>query len=430
MTLPRALQNRWWIVVASVTALLVSGGSINTFAFAVLLKPVTHDLGIGRGIMGTGLLISTFTGAVTLPIFGRIIDTGRVQVVMLPLIVLYSLSLAAFAFLTPSVAVVYTLFFFLGLLSAAQTPIGYSKIISQWFDRERGLALGIAQCGVGLGGVLIPPIVGYMIHAHGWRSAYVGLAIIMLLLACTMTVLFIREPPSVIEARRLAKLQRKADRAVLPGIPFNEAIKSWRLWALLVAFLLSSISVGGVLISSVALLGDRGYPVETALAVLSFSGLATIAGRVISGYCLDKIFAPYVAAFCFLVALGGFAMLISGAKGWVPLAAVVITGIANGAEGDMMPFFASRYFGLRSIGTIYGLLFALFAVGVGTGPMLMGRTFDKTGSYDAMLLVFCGMLAVTIVLLLSLGRYPFPAVNHKAIGVEAEPPEVILSPAT
>ena len=164
----------------------------------------------------------------------------------------------------------------------------------------------------------------------------------------------------------------------------------------------------------VPLLTDRGIPTSTATAVLSAAGLALVAGRLLAGYLLDRIFAPYVAVAFFLAPLAGILLLLLGSSPSVAAIATVLVGVGLGAEVDLMAFLLSRYFGMRAFGEIYGYLFALFMLGAGAGPFAMGVSFDATGSYQLMLASFAIALLLASGLMIGLGSYVYPPGSRPA----------------
>jgi MFS family permease len=423
------MRSRWWIAGASLTAQLVGSGAINVFAFAVFLKPVANDLGVGRGVLSTGLLVSTLATAMGCLAFGALFDRIRIRTTLMIAITLYAASVGALSLLRPSLAIIYTLFGVSGFFGSGQTPLGYSKLIAQWFDKDRGLAMGIIQAGVGLGGIFVAQLARFLIGTFGWREAYVGLGITIFIVAFFPAAFLLREPDSVLAAANTSdKVAEKG--SALAGQTAGEVLRtSQQFWLLAIAFFLVVVTANGPLIHAVALLTDRGISIQRATAALSVAGLAMILGRMLAGYCLDKFFGPYVAVVSVAGAMIGLGLLISPARGLAPVAGTVLCGLGMGAEGDIVPYFVSRYFGLRAFGQIYGYLFAVFMVGVGVGPSLLGFSFDRWHSYTPMFLIFEIALLFACVMFLRLGPYRFRTDDQPAHHDDRKPASEI-SPST
>ncbi len=404
-------RNRWWVVVATVLGLIVGAGPINVFAFGVFLKPITAELGVGRGLFSSALTLHATIAAIMCPIFGWMIDRWGVRRVMLPALVFYTLGIAAYSLIRADpFYVTYLIFGFAGLTGTVAGPIPYGTVIVQWFDRERGLALGIGMAGVGLGVALMPPLAAVLIVHFGWRIAYLGIAATVILFAFVPVALFVREPPGF-----QAQPRRSESRGATLGIPgtgVGEALRSLVFWGLGIAFFLDVIAINGTLTHIVALLTDRGIPLEEATAALSGTGIALLAGRILSGWFLDRFWGPHVAVGFFVIPMVGLALLMSHGRGVVPFLGAICCGLGIGAEIDLMAFFAGRYFGLRNYAKIYGTMFGLFGFGVGIGPMLSGISFDRFHSYTPVFMLYEIMLAITCAIFLRLGPYPFPAERH------------------
>ena len=182
-----------------------------------------------------------------------------------------------------------------------------------------------------------------------------------------------------------------------------------------VAFVIVAAPAGGSIAHMVPLLTDRGIATSTATALLSAAGLALIAGRLLAGYLLDRMFAPYVAVAFFLAPLAGILLLFFGSGPSVAAVATVLVGVGLGAEVDLIAFLLSRYFGMRAFGEIYGYLFALFMLGAGAGPFAMGVSYDVTGSYQLMLASFAVALLLASGLMLGLGSYEYPSGSQPSL---------------
>jgi MFS family permease len=406
------IRNRWWVVVASFMAQLVGSGAINVFAFSVLLKPIAKDLGLGRGALSSALLLSTLLTAVGCLSFGRLLDRGQIRATLLPAIALFAVSVAALYLLRPSLVVVYILFGLSGFFGTGQTPLAYAKVIAQWFNKERGLGLGIMHAGIGFGGLVVTQLARLLVSDFGWRRACLGLGIAIFLIAFMPVAIFVREPDSARLAPPTTPRALQQNR-VVPGLTAAEALKgSWQFWKLALAFFLVVLTLNGPLIHAVALLTDRGISLSTATAGLSAAGLAMIVGGILSGYLLDRFFGPHVAICCVAVAMAGIGFLGIGAGVLIPTIGAVLCGFANGAVANLLPYFISRYFGLRSFGQIFGYLFAVFMISVGVGPSLLGFSFDRWHSYNPMLFAFEIALLIACMIFLLLGPYRFPALEQ------------------
>jgi len=404
-------RNRWWVVVATVLGLIVGAGPINVFAFGVFLKPITAEFGVGRGLFSSALTLHATVAALMCPIYGWMIDRWGVRRVMLPSLVLYVIGIALYTQLRADPFVVtYLIFAFAGLTGTVGGPIPYSTVISQWFDRQRGLALGIGMAGVGLGVALVPQLAAILILHFGWRMAYLGIAAAVVIFAFIPVALFVREPPGFDIAPKRGESRGAA--LNIPGAGVGEALRSWLFWGLGIAFFFDVIAINGTLTHIVALLTDRGIGLEAATAALSGTGVALFCGRVLSGWFLDRFWGPYVAIGFFVTPMIGLALLMSHAVGAAPFVGALCLGLGIGAEIDLMAFFASRYFGLRNYAKIYGTMFGLFGFGVGLGPALSGASFDRFHSYVPIFGVYEILLFITCIIFFCLGPYPYPAEHH------------------
>jgi MFS family permease len=406
MTRARLFDNPWWIVVGSTIGLIVGNGPVSLFSSGVFLKPVSGEFGWDRATMTGAAGLSTLFSAVCVPIVGIMIDRWGIKRVMLPILALYGLSIAALSLTPASVAVFTMLYVFMGIAGAGQGPLPYVKSISAWFDARRGLALGIAMAGVGIGVFIVPQIVRVLIQDYGWRIAYIGLGALMFLVAFPSMALLVREPEEGFARRRVRLAQ--AVEVVLPGLSVREVLMGSRFWLLALSVLCVSTVVNGFGVHIVPLLTDRGLSPAVATSMLGVFGLGTLGGRLLSGYLVDRFFAPYIAAVFFLLGAVGVGLITSGAGGAVPTFGIVLLGIAAGTEIDMLGYLSSRYFGLRHFGQLYGYIFAVFSAGAALGPYVLGVCFDRLHSYNDALFGYVGLLVLASGLIVSLGAYVFP----------------------
>jgi predicted MFS family arabinose efflux permease len=414
-----ATRSPWWVVLGATLGLTVANGPVVFFTFGLFLGPITSEFGWNRATFSSSLLVGHTLAALAYPFMGRAIDRYGIRRITLTFIPLFAIATAAISLTPPSAPVFIALAGLCGLISTGQAPPAYAKAVSAWFDARRGLALGIAMAGIGLGATVVPQFARWAIDTFGWRAAYVALGALTFAVAFPSVALLVREP-SVARAD-------DGGRAALPGLDVRESMRSSAFWLIAAAVLLVVTTINGIVGHLVPMLTDRGVDVRQATATLSAVGLSTIVGRLGAGYLLDRFFAPYVAAGLFLLPLVAISLLVTDAAGAAPVLAAVSLGLGLGAEIDVIGFLVSRYFGLRAYGEVYGYLFAIFTLGTGFGPVLMAVCFDMTQSYNAALMGLAAAVACASFLISRLGTYRFPAQSGNR-PLAASPHQVVRTP--
>jgi MFS family permease len=414
-----AFENRWWIVFGATLSMFVAQGPVLLYTLGLFIKPLNQEFGWDRASISAAGGIAAIFSAITVPFVGSLIDRWGVRTVLLPIVVLCASSVALIALTPKSVVVFMLLFAITGVLGSGQGPLGYAKCVSAWFDDRRGLALGITMSGIGLGAALIPQYAQFLIGNFGWRAAYAGLGLLTLMVAFPAVFLFIREPARA----KFAAAQSSASEDRPPDLEVREVLGGRRFWLIACTLLLVSTVTQGLVVHTVPLLTDNGYSPEVAAALMMAVGVSTMAGRLLSGYLVDRIFAPFVAAFFFLLPCLGIYLLDSAIS---PVAGIISLGLASGTEIDMIGFLTSRYFGMKRFGQLYGYLFASFVVGSAVGPTMMGLAFERLHSYEPALWMFSVFMLVASGAILSLGPYRFPAEGKTPADAE----RVVHAPAT
>jgi MFS family permease len=384
----------WLLPVGGTLALIVGNGPVSVFAFGVFMGPLESEFGWSRATLSLATALCALLSALALPFVGLLMDRFGVRRPLALAICLFGLNVALIG-QTTSLAWFIALTALTGVTGAAQSPIGYVKSIASHFDRRRGLAIGIAMSGIGLGTALVPQYVQWLIGSFGWRMGYLGLGLAILVVALPAVVFVLREP-------RVS--QQAGVRLQAPGLTLRQAVALRAFWCIAGAVLLVSIAVNGALVHVVPMLVDAGSTPGSATRVLAAAGGAGLAGRLLAGFLMDRVFAAYVASTFFALAIAGIYLLASHAS---PVLGMVAIGLAAGAEVDMIGFFVSRYFGLKRFGQLYGVLFSVFTVGAGLGPLLLGAIFTRFHSYGVGF-IGCGLaLAMASICVLSVGPYAY-----------------------
>jgi len=190
------------------------------------------------------------------------------------------------------------------------------------------------------------------------------------------------------------------------GLPFRVAIRSRSFILLTISFGLLGILTGAIPPHLVPLLVDRGVDAMRASILASALGFSLIAGRIVMGYLLDRIFAPLLMIAIVGIAVVGLIMMLVGVNGpWV-VVSISLIGFSIGADGDFMSYLVSRYIGLRAFTSVCGLVYSAFTFGASIGPVVMGYSANISGNYDLALRILIASTTVAILPFLFLGRYP------------------------
>lgn len=400
----------WWVVIVAAWSFLVGPTPVVVFSFGVFLKPLIQEFHASRGAVSLAFTLHATMTALSLPFVGRLIDRFGPRKIILTSACAAGLLLLLVNFCSKNISQLYLFYAAVGIASCGVAPVSYSDVISHWFDRHRGLALGFMMAGLGTGALIMPSAAHYLISRFGWRMAFGFSGGAILLINLPLLIRFLKERPEPMglfpDGDTYTSTRSDASDAD-SGLTFREAWHTLTLWLLLSAFILVAGSLSGCFTHIAAVLVDRGVSARTAAFATSVFGAGLLVGRVGSGYLMDRFFAPRVAAVIFGCAAAGMGLLrIAGSQG-AAFAAAFAIGLGLGAEVDIMAYLTSRYFGLRSFGAIYGFVFACFGLSAGFGAYLMGAGFDATRSYALPLTLFSIATLVGAALMLRLGAYRY-----------------------
>jgi MFS family permease len=400
----------WVIVLTSGIGLLFGYAPVFVYSFSVFIKSLAQDFHASRTSISFAFTLANIMQSVGAPLIGRIVDRFGARKVIVPTTVIFGLTVISFKYSSTSLWQLYAFFILIGFIGTGTAPVPYGIVVSRWFDKRRGLALGLMMMGLSTGAILMPPIAQRMITLFGWRTAYAVVGFVVLAISVPIVGIFLKDSPEKIglQPDGLPQLNTNPDeRTERQGVSWPVARTQSAFWFLATAFFLVGASVHACVIHLVPMLTDHGISVERAAFASSLLGVALLIGRVFTGFFLDRFFGPYVAMLLFSGVAVGIFLLSTGTGGSLALLAAFLVGLGMGAEADIIAYLTSRYFGLRSFGEIYGYLFATFTLAGALGPVLMGVGFDHLGSYRAPLLFFLVATLVATALLTRLGPYVY-----------------------
>jgi MFS family permease len=350
--------------------------------------------------MSFALTITNICVVFGAPVLGYLVDRGGVRRILIPSVILMGFAVASMSLLQGNIWYFYGVYFAITLLGLGTLPLSYSRVVIGWFERRRGLALGVALAGFGVGAALVPEVSRTMIDLYGWRSAYLLFAAAILLISLPLTLFVLKEAPSSASGK---------SPTATAGMSAGQAAKTSSYWLVLLSFFLVGIGITSILSHMVPMLMDRGMSLTAAARCMSTLAVALIFGRIFAGFLMDHYFAPYVTAGFIIFGLAaGVILLALGAVGpWAFLAAALV-GLATGSEISEIAYIIGRYFGQYSFGQIYGIMFAGFQLGSAISAPMMGYYHDSIGDYVGALWLVAGLVILAAVLIALLRPYPDP----------------------
>jgi MFS family permease len=404
----RDSRQGWAVVVAATAGVALGLGPIPFYTIGIFAPELSRAFGWSFATLMGSIAVQSAVVMVSSPLVGLALDRFGARLVALISMLLFGLCFMSLALSNGSLTLYYSQWVVMSLVGTGTLAATWTRVVAGWFDRHRGLALGLASTGSGITGFLIKPLTAWLITDFGWRTAFVVIGALPILIGMPLVAWLLRENRTgapAISADAPAAAAAPADGE--QGLRLVEALHHPRFWIMAGAFLLISFSLTAPTPNLENILRSARFDLAGAAKVAASFGLAVIAGRIIGGWLLDRLWAPACAAVILsLPAIGCWLLAGSVLDPTTALVAVVFLGLGVGFEFDLLAFLISRYFGQRHYGAIYGSFYTVIACGGGLGPVVYGYTFDSTGSYHLILRVGVGCLIVGAGLLLLLGAYP------------------------
>ncbi len=400
----------WPVVLAACAGVAIS--TLNTYSLGVFMQPLQAEFGWSRAAIASGQTIAGVSTVIMAPLVGGMIDRFGPRRIGIPGVTILCLLTALLSTAGPSVRSWQGLWMLLALINVAILPNVWTAAVTSRFFAGRGLALAVTLCGSGLGSMITPVLSVHLIDALGWRHAYLGMAGIWGAVVIPVLILFFRgarDQKNHVAVPKSGQPSRQAGRAALTSA--LEILLTARFLRLALATLLIASVIVPLAVTLVPILTSRGLARGEAASIASLMGIASICGRLMIGYLLDRVNARVLASIVVCIPIVACLLLISNTGShFGAIAAVVATGLSLGAELDIVAYLTSRYISLAHFGLAFGALAGLITLGGGgLGPLALGSTFDHFSSYVPALWVAIPMCMSASLLFLSLGAYPADA---------------------
>jgi MFS family permease len=399
----------WWIVSGSFLILLVTVG-IGLYAPPVFLVPLQEHFGWSRAaIAGGGAVAALVSGAIA-PFVGVLIDRYGARSVMTTGALVMGGTFVLLGGLR-SLWQLYALNVVAALGISCTAWIPNQMLVSNWFERRRGAAMGIALAGIGVGGLLMAPFAGLLIESLGWRVAYVMLGGLILGIVVGTMLLVVRSRPAdmglhpdgdpvdvrTVDVVDTADPQTQTAAPALPG-----SLRSPAFWVLSGTHLLWTFGSMSIIAHLAAYLTDVGFDASIAAGSLGACIGVSVIGRLAFGLLSDRFGKKWIMSLALLLHAAAVLLLFVVHAPGAVAGFVVLYGLGLGGGAVLVPLLVGECFGLAAFGRILGLVTVSATLGAAVGPVVTGRIFDVTGSYAPAFVLhitsFCGAAALVCLL--------------------------------
>lgn len=372
--------------LVTLTFLMNAIGRGVTETFAVYLLPVEAALGVDRGQISATYSIYMLAYGCSAPFVGQLMDKFGARLC-------YATGLLALGLGTLLGArseTIWQYYFGVGVLgglgAAGLSMVAASSLLSRWFQNRLGTVAAIPYAAVGAGMLTFPPIAQKLMQTHDWRTVQTWQGFAVLAVVPVLFVLPLRSYNAGSDAWRMLKVKVAADHltANTTGWTVNRAVRTRAFWMLFVVYFATSVAAYSVLPHSVAFLVERGFDPLVAAGAFGVTGVLSVIGILVTGWCSDRIGRLPVITISFVMTITGILCLLA-ITAWSSLALlygfVLFFGLMQGARGPILVALVAKIFAGGSVGAIFGTLSMALGLGAGVGSWVSGVLHTVTGSY-------------------------------------------------
>jgi MFS family permease len=406
----------WWMVMA-LFVILFNAAGMGFFVFPVFIGPLQAEFGWSMTQISAGVAIFAIMMGIASPLVGIMVARFGVRKTMLIAAMLVSLSNLGLAAMR-NLWTLYAVLGVSGFLLVGLTFLPAQTAITNWFDKYRGRALALAVVGPNFGGFLLPPFNEFLIRQWGWRLTWVFASAVLWVVVIPLVAVFVRSRPSEmglsVDGIRSGEEGGKATAAGPSGLPVKRAVTSWTFALLAVTFMLQFMGVSALNFHLVPFAEQQaGFTSQQAAFYYGLTIGLSMLGNLLGGWLADRMRPQIVLALTgLLMALGPAALEIFiirlGLRDvHLLLLHAIPYGIGLGANGIVAPVLIGRCFGELNFAKISGIMGLAYAFCVLVGIPGSGYIFDRTGSYEIVIVAAAAgcLISVALSLLVRPARY-------------------------
>ncbi|HEY51289.1 MAG TPA: MFS transporter [Dehalococcoidia bacterium] len=393
----------WWIVGASFLTSLYVGGAV-FYGFTAFFEPIQNEMGWSYTQISLGASLRGLELGLLSPLVGILVDRWGPRRLIFSGVLITIVGLL-FLGSARSLLMFYGAFALIAIGVSACTVIVLLTTIANWFQRKMGLAIGIAICGYGFSGLMVPAIVR-LIAFYDWRTAVNILALGMLILILPLSLLFRHRPEQygyLTDGRKQSEVaypsQEGLQQTVEVEMKVKQALKSGVFWRLALSRWYHMIATAAIITHVMPYLSTSGISRSLASLVATAVPLMSVFGRLGFGWLGDRSNKRLVATASFVMIGSGVLCFAytSAASIWLLFPFIILMGIGYGSSNALLPSLGREHFGRTKFGSIYGVIEGIGTVGNMMGPVIAGWAYDNWGSYQKIWLLLAGLAIVAVI---------------------------------
>ncbi len=406
-----------WRQVGSCFLLL---GAISAIAggYSIIAVPLGQEFGPSRMVLMLAMTMLSGVSALLSPVLGNLMDRVPLQRLMMLGALLLGAGYVALSFATSFTQVLIVFGLLIAPANVLIGPLSVTVLLSRWFVKRRGTAIGIAIAGISMGSVIYPPVIQWLLDTHAWRDALRLLALLLIVVTLPAAALVVNRPADRGRHADGAAIDMQAargagDKAVISARMILTDPAFWQ-----VVVILATVSAGlkGMVTNLVPVALDQGIKASDAALLISLYGGCGLVAKLVFAVMADRL-GPRAILFATLLGFAaGMACLTQAAAGyWMIALGVGLIAFFGGFMVPLQSVLVPRIFGERVVGRAMGLISMITLIALLASPPLFGRIYDMTGSYSAIFLAFAVLGAAVIVIV------PYLRLDARATAPERAP---------
>jgi MFS family permease len=389
------------IVMVSAFILIIMHGTYNTFG--VFFSSLQNEFAASRAVIAGAISLEFFLEGQYANIHGRLTDRFGPRIVIIGAALILGLGY----FLMSRIHSLWQLFLVLAIFIGLGNSSGNVSLLStvtRWFIRRRSLMSSFVKVGTGLGMFTMPVAASWLISSFGWRNAYVVLSIIVMVGILALTP-FLKRDPGKMGLEPLGINDDKGENARLRSsvqLSPGQVLHTRQFWVACLAYFTAWYVTQSVIVQIVSYAQDQGISTTQAAGIASIIGGVSIPGRVVLGSIGDKLSNRRALVICFVILVVSLVWLKTiGTSLWGLYVFAGIYGFAHGGFFAIISPLIAELFGTKSHGANYGMIMSIGMGGGAIGPVITGRIFDVTHSYELAFIIMIAVSAGALVLILT-----------------------------